>query len=99
MWLVLDFFSKRCSQTQKRAALILIAAQFSADKEPSRPSMVPCSSAGNARVKDCLEEHREDPKFTQECRTEFEKMMGRRATDFRLDSSLREQCAEDIEVV
>ena len=55
--------------------------------------------AGNARVKDCLEEHREDPKFTQECRTEFETMMGRRATDFRLDSSLREQCAEDIEVV
>lgn len=55
--------------------------------------------AGNARTKDCLEDHREDPNFSSECKEEFEKMMEARAADFRLDSSLREKCADDIEDV
>ena len=46
--------------------------------------------AGGARVKDCLEEHREDAGFSAECRAEFEKMMEARAADFRLDPTLRE---------
>ncbi len=46
--------------------------------------------AGGARVKDCLEEHREDSGFSAECRAEFEKMMEARAADFRLDPTLRE---------
>ena len=54
---------------------------------------------GNARVKDCLEDHRDDPGFSQECKEEFELMMEARAADFRLDSSLREKCADDIEDV
>jgi len=56
-------------------------------------------SAGNARVKDCLEEHRDDAEFSSECKVEFETMMEARAADFRLDSSLREKCADDIEDV
>ena len=55
--------------------------------------------AGGARVKDCLEEHREDAEFSSECKAEFERMMQFRAADFRLDSSLREACASDIEDV
>ena len=55
--------------------------------------------AGNARIKDCLEEHREDPGFSAECKEEFENMMEARAADFRLDSTLREVCARDIEDV
>ncbi|KAK9838535.1 hypothetical protein WJX81_005974 [Elliptochloris bilobata] len=54
---------------------------------------------GGARVKDCLEEHREDSGFSAECRAEFEKMMEARAADFRLDPTLREVCAHDIEEV
>lgn len=53
--------------------------------------------AGKARVKDCLEEHREDPSFNAECKAELEKMMEHRATDFRLDSNLRELCTNDID--
>ena len=55
--------------------------------------------AGNARVKDCLEEHRDEAGFSSECKAEFETMMEARAADFRLDSSLREKCADDIEDV
>lgn len=55
--------------------------------------------AGNARVKDCLEDHRDDSGFSAECKEEFELMMEARAADFRLDSSLREKCADDIEDV
>lgn len=54
---------------------------------------------GNARVKDCLEEHRNEPNFSAECKAQLEGMMERRATDFRLDSALAEQCADDIEDV
>ena len=50
-------------------------------------------------MKDCLEEHREDAEFSSECKAEFERMMQFRAADFRLDSSLREACASDIEDV
>ena len=53
--------------------------------------------AGKARVKDCLEDHREDPIFNAECKAELEKMMEHRATDFRLDSNLRDLCASDID--
>lgn len=48
-------------------------------------------------MKDCLEEHRDDAEFSSECKEEFEKMMESRAADYRLDSSLREKCADDIE--
>ena len=48
-------------------------------------------------MKDCLEEHREDPEFSPDCKAEFESMMQDRAADFRLDSSLRDACASDIE--
>ena len=54
---------------------------------------------GNARVKDCLEDNKDKPDFSAECRTEFEAMMARRATDFRLDAKLRELCKDDIEAV
>jgi len=54
---------------------------------------------GNARVKDCLEEKKDEPEFSEECKAEFEKMMERRATDFRLDVKLRELCKDDIEEV
>lgn len=50
-------------------------------------------------MKDCLEAHREDAGFSDECKTEFEAMMEARASDFRLDSSLAEACATDIEDV
>ena len=43
-----------------------------------------------ARVKDCLEDHRDDAGFSAECKEMFEQMMEARAEDFRLDSSLRE---------
>ena len=41
-------------------------------------------------MKDCLEDHREEPGFSAECKEEFEAMMEARAADFRLDSTLRE---------
>lgn len=52
--------------------------------------------AGNARVKDCLEQHRLEVDFSAECRDELESMMAERATDVRLDSNLRDNCKEDI---
>ena len=48
-------------------------------------------------MKDCLEAHREEPEFSPDCKAEFEAMMQNRAADFRLDSSLRDACASDIE--
>ena len=54
---------------------------------------------GNARVKECLEDNKGKPDFSEECRVEFENMMARRATDFRLDAKLRELCKDDIEEV
>ena len=52
---------------------------------------------GNARAKECLEENREQPGFTPECKAEVEKMMAERAADFRLDAKLKRLCAEDID--
>eukprot|EP00884_Botryococcus_braunii_P009912 jgi/Botrbrau1/18922/Bobra.177_2s0076.1 len=59
----------------------------------------PKIEAGNARVKDCLEENRNKEDFSPECKEEFEKMMEQRSVDFRLDSSLRDACSEDIDLV
>jgi len=52
---------------------------------------------GEAKM--CLENNREKPGFSSECKTKFEEMMARRSTDFRLDEKLRELCREDIEEV
>lgn len=60
---------------------------------------IKCSTlrtAGNARVKDCLEQNRQEDDFSSECRDELESMMAERATDVRLDSNLRSACEEDI---
>ncbi|CAK0736969.1 hypothetical protein CVIRNUC_000833 [Coccomyxa viridis] len=54
---------------------------------------------GNARAKECLEDNREKPGFTSQCKEEVEKMMADRATDFRLDPKLRQLCADDIQDV
>mmetsp|Transcript_2774 Transcript_2774/g.6902 ORF Transcript_2774/g.6902 Transcript_2774/m.6902 type:complete len:571 (-) Transcript_2774:276-1988(-) len=54
---------------------------------------------GNAQVKDCLEENRNDPEFSAECKIHFEEMMERRAEDFRLDVHLRELCRQDIDEI
>jgi len=54
---------------------------------------------GNANAKDCLEDHRNDAGFTEDCKAELEKMMERRAVDFRLDPELRDYCRDDIEEV
>ena len=53
-------------------------------------------TTGSARIKDCLEQHRQEDNFSAECRDELESMMKERATDFRLDSKLRSVCEEDI---
>ena len=53
---------------------------------------------GNARAKECLEDAREQPGFSATCKTEVEKMMESRASDFRLDPKLRQLCADDIQV-
>ena len=55
-----------------------------------------CMLPGSARVKDCLEQHRLDDDFSRECRDELEGMMKERATEFRLDRSLRDACEDDI---
>ncbi|CAI5529290.1 unnamed protein product, partial [Closterium sp. Naga37s-1] len=62
------------------------------DKRRFCPDVLP----GDARVKDCLEEHRSEPEFSKTCKAEFDKMMERRAVDFRLDASLRKYCHKDI---
>uniref|UniRef100_A0A061QLM5 Golgi apparatus protein 1 n=1 Tax=Tetraselmis sp. GSL018 TaxID=582737 RepID=A0A061QLM5_9CHLO len=54
---------------------------------------------GNARAKDCLEEKRNEPGFSEDCKKEIENMMERRAVDFRLDPELRTLCRDDIEEV
>ncbi|CAI5528209.1 unnamed protein product [Closterium sp. Naga37s-1] len=51
---------------------------------------------GDARVKDCLETHRHHSDFSKPCKEEVEKMMERRASDFRLDTGLRKYCHRDI---
>ncbi|GJP29711.1 hypothetical protein CLOM_g19337 [Closterium sp. NIES-68] len=62
------------------------------DKRRFCPDVPP----GDARVKDCLEEHRLEAEFSKGCKVEFEKMMERRATDFRLDFNLQKYCHKDI---
>eukprot|EP00897_Mesotaenium_endlicherianum_P000593 jgi/Mesen1/10534/ME000083S10041 len=62
------------------------------DKKKFCPEVIP----GDARVKDCLEANRLKDDFSPACKTEFDKMMERRATDFRLDSNLRKYCKQDI---
>eukprot|EP00854_Cymbomonas_tetramitiformis_P013737 gene13737-16236_t len=54
---------------------------------------------GFGRAKQCLEDKRNEPDFSPECKAQFEKMMVRRASDFRLDTQLRDLCREDIEDV
>jgi len=54
---------------------------------------------GHVHAKDCLEENRNDPAFSEDCKTEIEAMMERRAVDFRLDPELRDLCRDDIEEV
>ncbi|GIL70396.1 hypothetical protein Vretimale_3583 [Volvox reticuliferus] len=51
---------------------------------------------GAAKVKDCLEEHRNDDGFGDECREEVNKMIEARVREFRLDSRLRKTCKTDI---
>eukprot|EP00850_Spirogloea_muscicola_P000097 SM000001S04499 [mRNA] locus=s1:550290:556763:- [translate_table: standard] len=51
---------------------------------------------GEARVKDCLEAHRLESSFSASCKGELEKMMARRALDFRLDAKLVKYCGSDI---
>lgn len=54
---------------------------------------------GMGNAKQCLEDHRNEPDFSPDCKSKFEEMMARRATDFRLDAKLREQCRDDIESI
>eukprot|EP00798_Chlamydomonas_sp_ICE-L_P010489 gene10489-8455_t len=49
---------------------------------------------GNAAVKDCLEENRED--LSAACKPEIDDMIERRVRDFRLDSKLRSACDSEI---
>lgn len=62
--------------------------QFCSDVQP-----------GNARAKECLEDHMNDAGFSPPCKGELEKMMEARAADFRMDPKLRTLCAEDIQDV
>lgn len=52
---------------------------------------------GNARAKECLEQHREEANFSTACKEELETMIQARSADFRLDSQLKRQCTKDIE--
>lgn len=51
---------------------------------------------GASRIKDCLEDHRLQPKFSSECRIEIEDMMRRRAGNYQLDPELTKACETDI---
>lgn len=52
---------------------------------------------GNARAKECLEQHREDADFSKACKDELESMITARSADFRLDPQLKTHCVKDIE--
>ena len=54
---------------------------------------------GNARAKECLEQHRNEANFSRDCREELEGMIEARSRDFRLDPQLKRQCAKDIEML
>ncbi|KAG2498297.1 hypothetical protein HYH03_003558 [Edaphochlamys debaryana] len=51
---------------------------------------------GSAKVKDCLESHRNDEGFSSDCREQVNTMIEQRVRDFRLDSRLRTTCESDI---
>jgi len=68
-------------QAAEQASLLRTATQM-----PCGSRQMSC--AGNAAVKDCLEESREQEGFTPECKQELETMMERRAKDVRLDIAL-----------
>eukprot|EP00242_Pyramimonas_sp_CCMP2087_P000757 CAMPEP_0198232122 /NCGR_PEP_ID=MMETSP1445-20131203/115560_1 /TAXON_ID=36898 /ORGANISM="Pyramimonas sp., Strain CCMP2087" /LENGTH=884 /DNA_ID=CAMNT_0043912773 /DNA_START=630 /DNA_END=3284 /DNA_ORIENTATION=- len=67
----------------------------SADKKKFCAEVKP----GMGNAKQCLEDNRDKPDFSADCKSKFEEMMARRATDFRLDAKLREQCRDDIESI
>lgn len=52
---------------------------------------------GNARAKECLEQHRQDADFSKACKDELESMITARSADFRLDPQLKTHCVKDIE--
>jgi golgi apparatus protein 1 len=54
---------------------------------------------GSSHVKDCLENHREHPKFSSECKREFEEMMTLRARHYQLDPELKSACASEIKTI
>ncbi len=66
---------------------------------PPPPQFCPDVAPGNARAKECLEEHRNDDGFSEDCRKELEHMIELRVGDFRLDPIMRKHCAEDVEAV
>ena len=72
-----------------------------APRSASPPPLVPpllqfCKDVepGNARTKECLEEHREE--LSPGCKEEIDAMIERRVRDFRLDSKLRASCENEI---
>lgn len=52
---------------------------------------------GNARAKECLEQHRNEANFSTACKDELESMIIARSADFRLDPQLKTHCVKDIE--
>lgn len=52
---------------------------------------------GNARAKECLEQHRSEANFSTACKDELETMIIARSADFRLDPQLKTHCVKDIE--
>ncbi|GFH10065.1 uncharacterized protein HaLaN_05313 [Haematococcus lacustris] len=59
--------------------------RFCADVEP-----------GAARVKDCLEQHRNEAGFDPACKAEVDDMIAHRVRDLKLDNRLRKSCELDI---
>ncbi|KAL4439883.1 hypothetical protein ABPG75_002884 [Micractinium tetrahymenae] len=51
---------------------------------------------GEVNVKDCLEVHMWEDGFDDDCRERLEHLIRRRSKYFRMDSVLRERCADDI---
>ncbi|KAL6765630.1 hypothetical protein V8C86DRAFT_2455912 [Haematococcus lacustris] len=51
---------------------------------------------GAARVKDCLEQHRNEAGFDPACKAEVDDMIAHRVRDLKLDNRLRKSCELDI---
>lgn len=51
---------------------------------------------GNNQAKECLEDNRDKEGFSKECRVEIEKLMERRARDFRLEGGVMNECGDDM---